>query len=212
MLQTPRATRGAVVAPHHLAAQAGLRVLRERGNAIEAMVAAASTIAVVYPHTNSLGGDNFWLITDGHNPPLGVDACGAAAASADVDFYRRQGHSEIPSRGPLAANTVAGAVSGWQRALELSKRWGGTLPLARLLEDAEHYAREGIVVTRSQYSNTVGKRAELEDVPPISSRRAVLSAPTTWRVIRPSRSSRFSRVLRQEPSTTCRRQHRDLPR
>jgi gamma-glutamyltranspeptidase/glutathione hydrolase len=165
MLQTPRATRGAVVAPHHLAAQAGLRVLRERGNAIEAMVAAASTIAVVYPHTNSLGGDNFWLITDGHNPPLGVDACGAAAASADVDFYRRQGHSEIPSRGPLAANTVAGAVSGWQRALELSKRWGGTLPLARLLEDAEHYAREGIVVTRSQYSNTVGKRAELEDVP-----------------------------------------------
>ena len=57
MLNTPRATRGMVVAPHHLAAQAGLGVLREGGNAIEAMVAAASTIAVVYPHMNALGGD-----------------------------------------------------------------------------------------------------------------------------------------------------------
>ncbi|MCH7711862.1 MAG: gamma-glutamyltransferase, partial [Proteobacteria bacterium] len=63
MLQTPRAMRGMVVAPHHLAAGAGLRVLREGGNAIEAMVAAAATIAVVYPHMNSLGGDNFWLIS-----------------------------------------------------------------------------------------------------------------------------------------------------
>lgn len=169
MLQTPRATRGAVVAPHHLAAQAGLRVLREGGNAIEAIVAAAATIAVVYPHMNSLGGDNFWLITDGRNPPIGIDACGAAAANANVDFYQHHGLKEIPSRGPLAANTVAGAVSGWQRALEVSKRWGGTLSLARLLEDAEHYAREGIAVTRSQHNNTVGKRAEVEDIPGFAS-------------------------------------------
>ncbi|MFQ5937088.1 MAG: gamma-glutamyltransferase family protein [Acidiferrobacterales bacterium] len=165
MLQTPTATRGAVVAPHHLAAQAGLRVLRDGGNAIEAMVAAASTIAVVYPHMNSLGGDNFWLITDGHNAPIGIDACGGVAAAADVEFYRRQGHNEIPSRGPLAANTVAGAVSGWQQALDVSQRWGGKLPVARLLEDAEHYARDGVPVTTSQHNNTVAKRAELENVP-----------------------------------------------
>ena len=64
MLQTPRAARGMVVAPHHLAAQAGLAVLREGGNAVEAAVAVASTVPVVYPHMNSLGGDNFWLITE----------------------------------------------------------------------------------------------------------------------------------------------------
>ena len=58
MLHTPMATRGMVVAPHHLAAQAGIRVLRDGGNAIEAMVAAAATITVVYPHMNSLGGDS----------------------------------------------------------------------------------------------------------------------------------------------------------
>lgn len=62
MLNTIRAYRGMVVAPHHLAAQAGADVLRDGGNAIKAMVAAASTIAVVYPHMNGLGGDNFWLL------------------------------------------------------------------------------------------------------------------------------------------------------
>ncbi len=69
-----------VVAPHHLAAQAGLAVLCEGGNAIEAMIAAASTIIVVYPHMNALGGDNFWLVSAGGNPPVGIDACGADAS------------------------------------------------------------------------------------------------------------------------------------
>ena len=63
MLNTPRAYGGMVSAPHHLAAEAGLGILREGGNAVEAMVAAAAAIAVVYPHMNSLGGDGFWLIS-----------------------------------------------------------------------------------------------------------------------------------------------------
>ena len=164
MLQTPRAMRGVVVSPHHLSAQAGLRVLQEGGNAIEAMVAAASAITVAYPHMNGLGGDNFWLITNGRSPPIGIDACGTAASRATVEFYNKKECSEIPARGPLAANTVAGAVSGWQAALEISRRWGGSLPLTRLLEDAEHYAREGIAVTCSQHSHTVSKRGELENI------------------------------------------------
>ena len=165
MLQTPRVTRGMVVAPHHLAAQAGLAVLRDGGNAIEAMVAAASTIAAVYPHMNGLGGDNFWLIDPGKDTPIAIDACGAAAGQASIAFYREHGLAAIPSRGPLAANTVAGAVSGWRAALEVSRAWGGRLPLARLLEDAVAYARDGIAVTRSQHTNTLIKRPEIEDVP-----------------------------------------------
>ena len=62
MLHTLKSRRGMVVAPHHLAAQAGLAILREGGNAVEAMVAAAAAIAVTYPHMNSIGGDGFWLI------------------------------------------------------------------------------------------------------------------------------------------------------
>jgi len=165
MLSTPRAARGMVVAPHHLAAQAGLAVLREGGNAAEAMLAAAATVAVVYPHMNSLGGDNFWLLAEPGRAPLAILACGGAGAKATAEWYRGQGHEAIPPRGPLAANTVAGAVSGWDAAHALARRWGGRLPLTRLLADAVHYARHGAPVTAGQHANTVAKLAELQAVP-----------------------------------------------
>ena len=75
MLHTARSYNGMVVSPHHLASEAGLAVLREGGNAIEAMVAAASTIAVVYPHMNGLGGDNFWLIRTPEGQVHAIDSC-----------------------------------------------------------------------------------------------------------------------------------------
>ena len=62
MLTSTRGRRGMAVAPHALASQTALDVLREGGNAVEAMIAAAATIAVVYPHMNSIGGDSFWLV------------------------------------------------------------------------------------------------------------------------------------------------------
>jgi gamma-glutamyltranspeptidase len=117
MLHTVRSYRGMMTAPHHLASQAGLRVLQEGGNAVEAMVAAASTIAVAYPHMNGLGGDNFWLIHTPDSKVIGIDACGGAAGLATIDFYKDLNLSVIPSRGPLSALTVGGAVSGWQAAL-----------------------------------------------------------------------------------------------
>ena len=53
-----------MVAPHHLAAKTGSDILKEGGNAIEAMIASAAMMSVVYPHMNSMGGDNFWLISE----------------------------------------------------------------------------------------------------------------------------------------------------
>jgi len=132
MLRSTMSYGGMVTAPHHLAAQAGRRVLAEGGNAIEAMIAAASTIAVVYPHMNALGGDNFWLIAKPGQEPTAIDACGGAAGTASIDFYSSQGLQAIPSRGPQSALTVAGAVSGWQAAHELSQQqFGGKMPLSR---------------------------------------------------------------------------------
>jgi gamma-glutamyltranspeptidase len=151
MLRSLTSPCGAVVAPHHLAAQAGTGVLRDGGNAVEAMVAAAATIAVVYPHMNGLGGDGFWLISRPNRPPIGIDACGRSAALASPDWYRQLGLSAIPTRGPLAANTVSGAVSGWTLALQ---HVPGKLPLARLLDDAIGYARDGVPVTQSQINYT----------------------------------------------------------
>jgi gamma-glutamyltranspeptidase/glutathione hydrolase len=151
------------VAPHSLASQSALAVLREGGNAVEAMVAAAATIAVVYPHMNGIGGDSFWLVRNAKGTVRGIDACGASAAAAQRENYA--GLKAIPFRGGTAAITVAGTVSGWDAAVTLSRETlDGRLPLSRLLADAVHYARAGIPVTLSQHLNTAKKLDELKGV------------------------------------------------
>ena len=168
MRQTLTSSRGMVTAPHHLAASSACAVLREGGNAVEAMVAAAATIAVVYPHMNSIGGDGFWIISQPGQAPVAIDACGRAAGAASLDFYASRGLKAIPGRGPLAANTVAGAVSGWQEALQHSHKLGGRLPLSRLLQDAIWYAREGAPVSQSQVNFTAKFLPELAHLPGFS--------------------------------------------
>ncbi|PXW94020.1 gamma-glutamyltransferase 2 [Sphaerotilus hippei] len=164
MIHTLGALGGMMVAPHHLAAQAGRDVLRDGGNAVEAMVAAAAAIAVVYPHMNALGGDGFWLIHEPSQAPVAIDACGPAVARADRAFYA--GHDHIPSRGPLAALTVAGTIGGWARALEVARGWSPrALPLSRLLADARRHARDGVAVTTSQSALTRQKLEGLRSAP-----------------------------------------------
>ena len=154
-----------VTSPHHLASEAGVRVLREGGNAIEAAVAMAASLAVVYPHMTSIGGDGFWLIAPKGKQPIAVDACGGAARAATAQMYASAGHTTIPQRGPLAANTVAGTLSGWAEALAISAELGGRLPLSRLVEDAVWSGENGFVVTASQQELTETKLPELKDAP-----------------------------------------------
>lgn len=165
MLHTTQGFSGACVAPHHQASMVGRDVLREGGDAMEAMVAMAAAIAVCYPHMNSLGGDGFWLVKPASQSPFAIQACGPAAAKADLAFYRDS--SAIPERGPQAAMTVAGTVSGWQRALEQSARHKGGpgLPLHRLLAPAIALARDGVAVTQSQSQLTRDKFDQLAGVP-----------------------------------------------
>lgn len=167
MAQSIYGRRGIAVAPHSLAAESAVAVLREGGNALEAMIAAAATIAVVYPHMNSIGGDSFWVINGPGNRPGGIDASGRSAAAASREWYAAKGITgSIPFRGGTAALTVAGTISGWGAAHQLSSQsLGGRLPLSRLLDDAIFLAREGIPVTRSQASTTLAKLAELRDRP-----------------------------------------------
>jgi len=162
MLNTPTAMRGIITAPHHLASEAGLRILREGGNAVEAMVAAAATIAVVYPHMNAVGGDGFWLIAEPGQAPVGIDAAGCSAGLATPQYYADAGLGSIPARGPKAALTVAGTIAGWARALQTVEC---TLPLSRILEDAIYYAMNGVPVTQGQEDLTREKLAELKDIP-----------------------------------------------
>ena len=165
MLKTVTGYQGMVTAPHHLASQAGVSVLRDGGNAVEAMVAMAAAIAVVYPHMTAIGGDGFWLIAEPGKSPIGIDACGAAAENATRGFYTDQGYSSIPTRGQLAALTAAGTISGWEAALAQARAWGTAMPLERLMQDAVRHAHEGVAVAPSQEALTREKLAELKDAP-----------------------------------------------
>ena len=149
----------AFTAPHHEAAKAGQMILEQGGTAIEAMVAAAATIAVVYPHMNGLGGDGFWLISEPGKAPIGIDASGTAAQAATREFYH--GQDVIPTRGGQAALTMAGAVAGWQKALDISATWQAPKTLSELLDNAINHAQNGITVTKSLQSASCKVHADL---------------------------------------------------
>jgi len=153
---------GMAVAPHSQAADSGAEVLADGGNAAEACVAMAATLAAVYPHMTGLGGDSFWLLHAPDRTVQSILACGRTGASLDVARYTRDGLRAIPYRGGVAAITVAGTVSGWEAALAISNsEWGGRLPLDRLVNDALGYCRDGYAVTASQSSATATKLGQL---------------------------------------------------
>ena len=142
-----------VATPHLLATQSGVAALRAGGNALDAAIAAAATIAVVYPHMNGLGGDNVWLIYDARRQRLrALCAVGRAARAATLDWYAARGvTAAIPARGGLAALTVPAAVDGWWQAHEYSRgTMGSPVAWKALLADAILYAREGFQASDGQ--------------------------------------------------------------
>ncbi len=150
MPETAVFSRAAVAAPHIFAAEAGRDVLVQGGDAIEAMVAMAATISVVYPHNVSIGGDGFWLIREPGGRVRAIEACGYAGQDASIAAYRALGLDAVPIRGPKAALTTPGALGGWMLALEFSRARGGRLPLSLLLEDSVRRARDGYPVSASE--------------------------------------------------------------
>lgn len=159
-LITVTGRNGMVTAPHYLAAEAGLAVLQAGGNAIEASVAVAATLAVVYPHMTGIGGDGFWLIAEPDGRVHSVQGCGGAAGKADLALYAV--HEAVPFRGPLAANTVAGTLSCWATVLSDP---ACSLPLERLLRDAIAHAEAGVAVTAGGAGIAAAKGDELRIQP-----------------------------------------------
>ncbi len=139
------AFRGMVTSPHALASEAGVGILRAGGSAVDAAIATAAVLAVVYPHMTSIGGDAFWLVYDARARAVrSIEAAGRAAAAASIDWFSARGLREIPIRGIVPATlTVPGAVEGWCEAHGVY----GRLPLAIDLASAVGYARDGFPVT-----------------------------------------------------------------
>lgn len=174
-------TKAAFTAPYALATETAQRLFAEGANAIEAMVGAAATIAVSYPHMNGLGGDAFWLIDEPGKDPVCIDAAGPAAAQAHLETYKQQGFTEIPALGPWAAGNVAGTVDGWRLALEYARdHWGRTksggseIPLSRLLGDAVQLAEDGISVSGHMADAAALRWAEFKSTIPEKHRRGFM--------------------------------------
>ena len=133
------ASRGLVVTSQPLACQAGLKVLKEGGNAVDAAVTAAATLAVVEPTMTGIGGDLFatvWMERD--KSVHAINASGRAPATACLDPLKKK----LPDVGIFSV-TVPGAVDGWNRLLNLH----GTIPFSRALAPAIEHAQSGFKVT-----------------------------------------------------------------
>lgn len=139
----PWAAQGRIASPHWAATREGERVLAAGGTAVDACVATAAMLSVIYPHMCGIGGDAFMLHFDARSGDVvALNGSGRAPALASVDQFASRGLAEVPERGPLAA-TVPGAVGAWQSALN---RYGSR-SMAELLAPAARTAREGFAVT-----------------------------------------------------------------
>lgn len=146
MLSRPTAMglHGAMATPHYLGTSAGLRVLQDGGNALDACVAACAVLGVVSPQECGIGGDLFLLIRPaGETKVTVLNASGTAGSRATPELIRAAGHPKVPDKGPLSVVTP-GCVAGWHTALERF----GTRGLDALLQPAITLAADGFPVSR----------------------------------------------------------------
>jgi len=134
---------GAVATSQPLAAQAGLRLLLQGGNAADAAIAAAATLNVVEPMSTGLGGDAFALVYWAKEGKVyALNASGRAPYAATLEAFQRRGLAEVPLHGILPV-TVPGTAAGWA---DLLARFG-KLGLDRALQPAIEYAEHGFPVS-----------------------------------------------------------------
>src|SRR6056297_2156423 len=131
--------RGMVVAGHHVAAEAGARMLREGGNAMDAAIAAAATLAIAVPYMNGLGGDAISLWCDAGGRVETINGSGRLPGAFDASALAAEGYSALPATGPLTVS-VPGVVAAWGEALE---RYG-TRTLCDVLAPAIEAAETGV--------------------------------------------------------------------
>jgi len=141
----------AVASPHYAATAAGEQVLADGGSAVDAAIATAAVLCVVYPHMVSLGGDLWAVMSDTDGSVTAVNGSGLAAAALDADTVRAAGNEVMPTYGPHTI-TVPGAVRAWA---DLHAQ-AGVLPWERLFEAAIRLAEEGAPIAAALDRDIVG--------------------------------------------------------
>ena len=135
---------GAVATSQPLAAQGGLQILQQGGNAVDAAVATAAILNVVEPMSTGIGGDAFMLVYQPKEGVIrGLNASGRAPYAAEPEFFTKQGLMSIPSFGSMYPVTVPGTIDGWATLLDEC----GTMSLSEVLQPAIDYAEKGFPVS-----------------------------------------------------------------
>ncbi len=156
----PLGARGAVTAGHPIAAFAGLEVLQQGGNAMDAAIAMAGVLAVARPHMNGLGGDMFLLYYEAATGTVhALNASGTAGSGATNELRGPDGEplAALPEVGPLTV-TVPGAVRGWAAALARF----GTISWRQALEPAVAVAQVGLPVSQRLALDLEAQREKIE--------------------------------------------------
>jgi gamma-glutamyltranspeptidase/glutathione hydrolase len=136
------AKNGMVASSQPLATLAGVEILMQGGNAIDAAVATAAVLSVVEPSSIGIGGDAFCLFYSAQERALkALDASGRSPAAASLEFCHKSGFKEMPQRG-IHSVTVPGAVHGWATLLNAY----GTKKLSDVLQAAVRHAEDGFPV------------------------------------------------------------------
>ena len=187
--------RFAIAAPHTEATAAGLAAFDEGGNAVDAALAAAATLAVVYPHMCGVGGDLFALIREPEGRTVVLNSSGATPTALDADAFR-SAHDTMPTFGPHAV-TVPGAVSGWW---QLATHWS-SLGSARALEPAIAFAREGVPVAGSLAAELASDGARLVADPGIAEVFAPAGTPLVEgeRLVQPALARTLEAIADEGP-------------
>ncbi len=151
---------GVIATPHALASASGQRMYALGGSAIDASIAAAAVLAVVYPHMTSLGGDSWSLVRSVDGTIRAVNGTGAYPRSASITDLRARFGNQMPLFGPLTAS-VPGAVRAWEEL----HRHGGRLTWSELFADAIEAAKDGVPVAAALARDLASLGPELRNDP-----------------------------------------------
>lgn len=150
---------GIVATSQPLASEAGLEILKQGGNAVDAAVAAAAVLTITEPGSHSLGGDSWAILWSAkHERLFALNSSGWSPAAWTLDYFQGKGHDQVPGSGPDAI-TVPGAVSGWDALL---KRFG-TMTFKETLERAATLAEEGFPVTERTARDINGSADDFDE-------------------------------------------------
>jgi gamma-glutamyltranspeptidase/glutathione hydrolase len=164
-IRVPVMGRNVVSTSHPFAAQAGLKIIQQGGNAIDAAIAAAAALMIVEPVSNGLGSDCFAIVWDGQELH-GLNASGTSPQTWSPEYFSKKygtdasGLADRPKRG-WDSVTVPGALAGWE---QLHRRFG-SLPLGDLLQPAIEIAERGYAMAPVVAHKWAAAIPELRDQP-----------------------------------------------